>query len=134
MKLLAVYKVLPAIVFRGSWFASIPFYKNSTGVTFGNVVIIDSTLDKADYNSVLTHELVHVEQFYRYIGLNGLLYLTRYGRLKLEIEAYTRQYGEDDKMDNAIAYTLKRNYRLGDITVEYILQRIKQRRVSYAQT
>ena len=69
MQIKKVYKLLPAFVFQGKWFNKIPFYKHAVGITIANVVIVHSL----DASSTIRHELVHVEQFYRYLGINGIM-------------------------------------------------------------
>jgi len=106
-----VYKFLPTVIFRGTWFRKIPFYKNAVGVTIGNVIIIDDEMPTG-YGVIVAHEKVHVEQFYRYLGFNGFMYLTSWGRMKLELEAYCRTYPSSRSKKYIIATTLNRHYRL----------------------
>jgi hypothetical protein len=64
--------------------------KRFDGLSIGPFVFIrpECRNDKG----LLAHELVHVEQFYRYWGLNGLLYFfSKKWRLRFELEAYKKQ-------------------------------------------
>lgn len=73
-------------VFYTNWFIR----KRFDGMSVGPFVFIRPKCK--DDKGLLAHELVHVEQFYRYWGLNGLLYFfSKKWRLKLEVEAYKKQ-------------------------------------------
>jgi len=83
MKLLTVYKILPAVIIYKK------IAKPFVGKAHAMVVFIDPNYigDKG----LLEHELVHVKQFYRF-PFHGLLYkFNSWYRLKCEVEAYKKQ-------------------------------------------
>ena len=86
MKLMFVYKVLPALV----------FYTDNVktgfgGMAYGPVVKIRKKYENVD-RGLLEHELTHVEQWYRTLGTHGIWYLlSRKYRLTSEVEAYKVQ-------------------------------------------
>ena len=83
-----VYGVLPAWIVQSD---------NMPDFAVGNTVAMVIKM-RADYmasDAVVKHELVHVKQFYRTLGLHSILYgaVARY-RLYSEAEAYAVQIGE----------------------------------------
>jgi len=124
MVLKFVYRVLPALIFRTNL---VP--KGFNGITLGFVVnlrpqVYDSTERFAQ--AIVEHELVHVRQFYRSLGLFPFLYLLHpASRMKYECEAYSvqiRMLG-DDAMRTVIG-TLAEKYRLpfGPAAIERCLR------------
>lgn len=72
--------------------------KNFDGRTFGPFVFVRPGTSK----HLLVHELVHVKQFWRYLGFNGILYLvSKKWRLKFELEAYRAQHRSGTNAHNA---------------------------------
>jgi len=78
--------------------------------------------DHCEERSLIEHELVHVRQFYRTLGIHIILYeISSNYRLRSEVEAYRAQlainlnnpdiYDIDCCMDS-YAYALSTNYRL----------------------
>jgi len=113
MKLQFVYGVLPAYVFYTDHIADV-----NAGCANGFVVRIRPHC-RAD-EGLLKHELTHVRQWYRTLGLHSLLYLIspKY-RLSAEVEAYREQalYAAD-RLDavNRFAGAIATKYDL-DITL-----------------
>lgn len=120
MKIKAVYKVLPAFVFYTDRFVKRRF----DAMAFGPLVFIRPGF--RDSKPLLVHELVHVKQFYRYLGLNGLLYLfSKKMRLKFELEAYKEQLKLVDekkrqRKTERVALFISEKYNL-DISYEDVL-------------
>jgi hypothetical protein len=72
-----------------------------------------------DDRGLIEHELVHVKQFWRSLGLHGVLYLLskRY-RLRCEIEAYRKQleFSPQEKVERhrkLFKQAIAEKYRLG---------------------
>jgi hypothetical protein len=112
MVLKFVYGGLPAFILRNNL---VP--KGFNGITLGFVVNLrPHVYDSVEYwaQALVEHELVHVRQFYRSLGLFPFLYLLHpASRMKYECEAYSvqiRMLG-DDAMRSAIG-RLAENYRL----------------------
>lgn len=110
-----VYKILPVYVFFDS---SKPEH---AGLAKGNHVYIKSGYERD--TGLLEHELTHVKQFYRYLGLfYCILRLFKKGRLKFEVEAYKKQLqyclpSEKEELVETFAGYLSSWYDL-DITKE----------------
>jgi hypothetical protein len=80
---------VPCLVFYNDWFFD-KFRPWAGGTTFAFVIFI-RTKYKDDVG-ILEHEKVHVLQFWRTLGICGLLYLfSAEWRYKYELEAYRRQ-------------------------------------------
>jgi len=94
-----VYKILPTLVFYTD--RIIP--ERFGGYTTGILVFIRPKYK--DDEGLLYHELTHVRQFYRTLGLHAILYLLskRY-RLKAEIEAYREQLKHPPAVNNPEPY------------------------------
>ena len=101
MKLLTVYKILPAVIIYKK------IAKPFAGKAHAMVVFIDPNYigDKG----LLEHELVHVKQFYRF-PFHGLLYkFNSWYRLKCEVEAYKKQLEfNPSKLDTFAGYISER--------------------------
>lgn len=73
------------------------------------------------FRPLLEHEKVHVHQFWRTLGLNGLFYLfSKKKRLEYEVEAYKKQLMFEKNPESAkklFAFWIASNYNL-DITKE----------------
>jgi len=125
MKIKAVYKVLPAFIFYTDRFVKRRF----DAMAFGPLVFIRPSF--RDSKSLLVHEVVHVKQFYRYLGLNGLLYLfSKKMRLKLELEAYKEQLKVVDeskrqRKTERAALFISEKYNL-DISCEDVLKQLTE--------
>lgn len=64
--------------------------------------------------ALLEHEKVHVRQFWRTLGMHGLLYrFSRAYRLRAEVEAYRRQLEIDPTFYVGAAELLTEKYDLG---------------------
>lgn len=85
------------------------------GYSFGPVVLVRPDSSAA----LLVHEQTHVRQFWRYLGLNGLLYeFSSNWRLRFELEAYRAQLAvAGPAAAQGMASSLASNYGL-DITQE----------------
>lgn len=85
MKLMFVYKFLPALLFYTD-----NIKEKFGGMTYGPVVKIRNKYK--DDRGLLEHELNHVKQWYRTLGTHGIWYrLSEKYRLKCEIESYKIQ-------------------------------------------
>jgi hypothetical protein len=102
-----VYKIFPVLILfahsLGEWKA---------GEARGPVIRIAKS--HADDAGLLAHELTHVKQFYRTLGLHGLLYLLskRY-RLAAEVEAYREQLKYSPENAELFAEFIADRYNLG---------------------
>ncbi len=102
-----VYALLPYVLFyfpdNGEWFA---------GRAYGPVVKIKRKYK--DDKGLLWHEEEHVRQFYKTLGLHGLLYkFVRRYRAWAEATAYARQVeGGADLARMALAMSKPENYDL----------------------
>lgn len=98
-------------------------------LTFGPFVFIRPQY--RDDRGLLEHELVHVAQFWRTLGLNGLGYLfSKSYRLHCELEAYREQlrwYANDRAP--VFAWFLADKYRLG-ISYDEALRLLTERPIS----
>jgi len=88
-----VYGIFPAVIF----FTDKLVRSGFKGTTRGAVIGIAP--DKRSDQGLIEHELTHVRQWYRTLGLHSFLYLF-FGdyRLEAEVEAYRKQlkYNPDD--------------------------------------
>jgi len=114
MKVYWVYEHFPAFLFVTNVFVS----ANAGATTFGPLVFIRPsktfpTISKERAEGLREHELVHVKQFYRTCGFNGILYLfSKKWRMKYEIEAYREQLKYvPESLDTFATYLVVR-YRL----------------------
>ncbi len=83
MKILTIYKILPAFVIYKP--IDFPFVGKANGM----IITIDP--EYKNDKGLLEHELVHVKQFYKF-PFHGFLYkFNKSYRLKCEIEAYKKQ-------------------------------------------
>lgn len=118
MKIKFVYGILPAFVFHTDKIIKSHF----DAMAFGPVILIRKSWK--DNIPLLKHELVHVKQYYRYLGLMGLFYhLSRKFRLKFELEAHKVQLDATpvelrDKKLVAFSHNLAQHYKL-NITPEH---------------
>ena len=86
MKIKFVYGVLPALVFYTDWFMK----DWMSAMAIGPFVFVRKSWKTNE--PLLTHELVHVKQFYRTLGLMGIFYkVSAKFRLRMEVEAYKAQ-------------------------------------------
>jgi len=136
MKIEFVYKILPVFIFTGNWFNRFKFYRNATGITIGNCIVIKPDVSAFDYVLILRHEKVHTEQFYRYLGINGILYLFERFRIKLEAEAYAVQYDSRYfdtfyKSTKAIAENIKDNYAITKYSYEDVYREVMKARINH---
>lgn len=103
-----VYKILPAFIIKST---NIP--DKFTGWTIGNVIKIRPA--NIENTNIINHELEHVKQFYKTLGLHSFLYfISKRYRLYSESEAYTAQLGRnasDSQIEFAVN-TLFLNYNL----------------------
>ena len=87
--------------------------------TIGFIILVRP--DYKDDIGLIEHEKIHVKQFWRTLGLNGLFYFfSKKKRLEYEVEAYRKQleYAEERSTSKKLfAYYLVANYKL-DITKE----------------
>lgn len=94
-----------------------------TGYTFAFIILLRPSV-KGDV-ALLEHEKVHVNQFWRTLGLNGLFYLfSKNKRLQYELEAYKKQLEFETNKSLAkkvFANYLSTNYNL-NITYEDALK------------
>ena len=94
-----VFKVLPAFVFYTDRFVP----KRFGGVTYGIFVFIRKKY--RNDRGLLEHELVHVKQFYRTLGLHALLYsLWKRYRLRSEVSAYRVQLSYPPALEDPERY------------------------------
>lgn len=111
------YRILPALVIHTDRMPS-----RFAGFAFGPLVFIRP--GRRGDAGLLAHELVHVRQFYRTLGLNGPLYLlSRRYRLRAEVEAFRAQLAKSPGMEKAFAQLLATRYRLG-LSVEEAEERL----------
>lgn len=85
--------------------------KRFSAYTIGPIILIrpEWAADKI----LLQHERCHVQQFWRYLGLNGLLYkFSKRWRLKFELEAHRVEYRLDPSRLDRLANNLASNYGL----------------------
>ena len=84
-KIKFVYGFLPALVFYVD--------KLKSGFAgFTNAFVVRILKSKINDRSILEHELTHVKQWYRTLGLHGILYLvSKKYRYRAELEAYRHQ-------------------------------------------
>lgn len=86
MQLRFVYKVLPAFIFYTDWFP-----EKFGGMAFGPIVLIRPKYKDRD-EGLVQHELTHVKQWCRTLGLSGVLYrFSQRHRVQCEVEAYRVQ-------------------------------------------
>lgn len=79
--------------------------------TFLFVILMRPT-HRHDY-ALIAHERTHVKQFWRSLGLHGLLYpLSKKYRLKAELEAHRLEYRLAPERLDRLASNLARNYDL----------------------
>jgi hypothetical protein len=87
--------------------------------TIGFIILIRP--EYRDDIGLIEHEKVHVHQFWRTLGLNGLFYwLSKRKRLEYEVEAFRKQleYAEEPSTSRKLfAVYLASNYKL-DISKE----------------
>lgn len=114
MKLYWVYEHFPAFLFVTSFGVS----ANAGAATIGPFVFIRPsktfpTIPKNRAEGLREHELVHVRQFYKTCGFNGVRYLfSKKWRLKYEIEAYREQLKYvPESLETFVSYLIVR-YRL----------------------
>jgi hypothetical protein len=123
MKLMFVYKLLPAFVFFTD---NIP--EGFGGMANGPVVRIRKKYENTD-EGILQHELTHVKQWYRTLGTLGLWYtfIESY-RLKSEVECYKVQasyynYDAIPWMADAI-YT---KYNIKSVTKQQVIDMLRSK-------
>ena len=125
MKIKFVYGVLPAFVFytdriMKDWMDA---------MAMGPFVFVRKSWQTNE--PLLTHELVHVKQFYRTLGLLGIFYkVSAKFRLRMELEAYRAQLKQTplhlhNKKLHAFAHVLSTHYKL-NITSEKALELLKK--------
>lgn len=126
MKTYWVYKYFPAFIFATNFFVS----PNAGATTIGPFVFIRPsktfpTITKNRAEGLREHELIHVKQFYRTCGLNGILYVfSKKWRLKYEIEAYREQLKYvPESLETFVSYLIVR-YRL-NVTDEEIRAQLR---------
>lgn len=96
-----------AFIFRTDKFISEKF----SGKSFGPFVFVRPESSK----HLLAHELTHVKQFYRTLGLLPILYQFDRFKLKFEIECYRAQY-ESGAEPKGLARALSEKY---DLKISY---------------
>jgi hypothetical protein len=113
MQLRWVYKCLPVFIFYNEIVFRM-FSKQSDGVAIGPIIFIrPDTRQAVIERALIEHELVHSRQSYRWIGINGILYLcSKKWRLKFEVEAYREQLKYVPERLNKFANALSTNYKL----------------------
>jgi hypothetical protein len=88
--------------------------------TIGFIILIRP--EYWDNIGLIEHEKVHVHQFWRTLGLNGLFYwLSKKKRLEYEVEAFRKQleYAEEPSTSRKLfAYYLVANYKLNITLIE----------------
>lgn len=97
--------------------------KRFTGYTFAFIILLRPSV--RGNIPLLEHEKVHVNQFWRTLGLNGIFYLfSKENRLQYELEAYKKQLEFETNKTLAkkvFANYLSTNYNL-NITYEDALK------------
>lgn len=131
LKVKLVYKVFPVLVL---YIEKLPlFWKKFSGVTLGLLIMIKEST--SDPEGLLKHELKHVEQFLRTVGMMPLLYLfSMRFRLKYEIEAYNEQVKmqpDERKKDTIDGFSMML-YHKYKMKKKYTLEEIKNRFYKYA--
>lgn len=114
MKIYWVYRFFPAFIFATNFFV----FPNAGATTYGPFVFIRPSktfpsIPKERAEGLREHELIHVKQFYRTCGINGILYVfSKKWRLKYEIEAYREQLKYvPESLETFVSYLIVR-YRL----------------------
>jgi hypothetical protein len=75
-------------------------------------IILMRPTHRADY-ALIAHERTHVKQFWRTLGLHGLMYpLSEKYRYKSELEAHRVEYQMAPERLDRLASSLARNYGL----------------------
>ena len=75
--------------------------KGFDGYAYGPIAFIHE--DKRGDAGLLVHEKVHIKQFWKTLGLHGLLYkFSKKYRLKSEREAYTAQGFTPEQIETAL--------------------------------
>ena len=93
------------------------------GITYGPVICIRPS--KKNDRGLLEHEKIHVKQFWRTLGLFGILYaLSPKRRLKYEAEAYREQLKYAPGSEDLFATYLMTKYN-ATITKEEALALLK---------
>lgn len=89
--------------------------------TIGPIILLRPT--SCNDAGLIAHERTHVRQFWRTLGLAGLLMLTsRKWRLRYELEAYREQLKIDMGKEGIFAMYLSKNYNLNiDFAKAYTL-------------
>jgi hypothetical protein len=93
--------------------------KRFSAYTFACFILVRP--EHRDNKPLIEHEKVHVHQFWRTLGLNGMFYLfSKKKKLEYEVEAYKKQLSIEKNPEYAkelFALWLSTNYNL-DITKE----------------
>lgn len=92
MKIYWIYKYFPGFVFVADW--AVSAWAGAT--TYGPFVFIRPsrtfpTIIREEAEGLREHELTHVKQFYRTVGISGILSLFSKWKLQYEVEAYREQ-------------------------------------------
>lgn len=86
--------------------------KRFQALTIGPIILIRP--EAAHDQALIAHERTHVRQFWRWLGLNGLLYkLSKKWRYKFELEAHQVEYLHATWRLDQLARNLTTNYGLG---------------------
>lgn len=110
------YKILPVFIFKAP-------ISHQYAITLFNIIVISEDEFKDGIpESLIVHEMVHIKQFYRTLGLATILYnLSAKMRYTYELEAYREQISYQ-KLNNSqiyrIATILKEEYRLDRLRLE----------------
>jgi len=120
MKLIFVYKVLPAVLFYTD-----NINPKFGGMTYGPVVFIRNKY-KEDYG-LLEHELNHVKQWYRTLGTHPIWYrLSAKYRLNCEIQSYKVQASYYDYDSTGwMADAIISKYDIKNLDRNYVIDRLK---------
>lgn len=126
MKIYWVYEHFPTFLFVTNLFVS----PNAGATTIGPFVFIRPsktfpTISKERAEGLREHELVHVKQFYRTCGWNGIRYLfSKKWRFKYELEAYKEQLKYVPDSELTFAWYLVVRYGL-NVTIDEVLAQLK---------
>jgi len=118
MSIKFIYKILPAFIFK-------VHTDDGSSQAFANIILIDENATEG----VLEHELIHIRQNYRTLGIATVLYkLSQRFRLMYEVEAFKKQI-EVDGLNNLeiirISEILADDYNIDYVSVADIFASLK---------
>jgi len=114
--------------FYVTWIFTLLRKERSAGIAVGPLIFIRPKYK--DDKGLLEHEKEHVRQFWKYLGINGLLYFfSQKWRYKFELDAYKVQLKYSTNKDASaklFAGYIINNYKLDNLNKDAVIRELLQ--------